>query len=230
MIGLSSGSWAQVLANNPRIQHLTVIEINPGYLGIIAKYPGVASILKNPKVDIQIDDGRRWLLRHPERKADILVMNTSFHWRAHSTNLLSTEFMRLARAHLSPGGIFFFNTTSSDDVQKTAMTEFPYGLRMINFVAVSDSPFSLERDRFRDLLASYVIDGQPCIDSTTEDGRKLLEELSEIPDSIKLQPPQPWGLESRESILARTQDATIVTDDNMVVEFHKPLRFPAPEN
>ncbi len=230
MIGLSSGSWAQVIANNPHVEHLTVIEINPGYLGIIAKYPGVASILTNPKVDIQIDDGRRWLLRHPERKADLLVMNTSFHWRAHSTNLLSTEFMRLARAHLNPGGIFFFNTTSSDDVQKTAMTEYPYGLRFINFVAVSDSPFSLERDRFRDLLAHYTIDGKPCIDTTTEGGQKLLDELSVIPDSIRATPPAEWGLESRESILARTEGATIVTDDNMVIEFRKPLRFPYPEN
>lgn len=230
MIGLSSGSWAQVIANNPRVEHLTVIEINAGYLGIIKKYPGVASILENPKVDIQIDDGRRWLLRHPERKADLLVMNTSFHWRAHSTNLLSTEFMKLAREHLNPGGIFFFNTTSSDDVQKTAMSAYPYGLRMINFVAVSDSPFSLDKDRFRDLLAHYTIDGKPCIDTTTDDGRKLLDELSEIPDSIHDVPSKEWGLESRESILARTQDATVVTDDNMVIEFRKPLRFPAPED
>ena len=67
MIGLSSGSWAQVIANNPHLEHMTIIEINPGYLDIIKKYPDVASILTNPKIDIQIDDGRRWLRRHPER-------------------------------------------------------------------------------------------------------------------------------------------------------------------
>lgn len=230
MIGLSSGSWAQVIANDPAVEHMTVIEINPGYLGIIAKYPAVASVLHNPKVDIQIDDGRRWLLRHPERKGDLLVMNTSFHWRAHSTNLLSTEFMQLARRHMNPGGIFFFNTTSSDDVQKTAMTAFPYGLRMINFVAVSDSPFSLEAGRFRDVLEHYTIDGRPCIDTSTDAGQKLLDELGEIPASIHDSPPREWGLESRESILARTEDATVVTDDNMVIEFRQPLRFPPPED
>ena len=32
MIGLSSGSWAQVIAGNPDVASLTVVEINPGYL------------------------------------------------------------------------------------------------------------------------------------------------------------------------------------------------------
>ena len=229
MIGLSSGSWAQVLANNPKIEHLTVVEINPGYLRIIAKHPDVASVLTNPKVDIQIDDGRRWLRRHPDEKYDLLIMNTTYHWRAHATNLLSMEFMDIARSHLRPGGIFFFNTTSSDDVQKTAMTAFPYGLRIINFVAVSDSPFTLDKDRFRELLAGYRIDGKLAIDTSTEDGRNLLDELVQLPDTMRLGPVTGWGMEDRQSILARTEAAKLVTDDNMVVEFRKPLRFPDPE-
>lgn len=230
MIGLSSGSWAQVIANNPHVEHMTIIEINPGYLDIIKKYPDVASILTNPKVDIQIDDGRRWLRRHPERTADLLVMNTTYHWRAHATNLLSTEFMDIARSHLKPGGIFFFNTTSSDDVQKTAMTSFPYGLRIINFVAVSDSPFDLEKGRWRDTLEHYAIDGKPCIDTSTEAGQKLLDDLVAMPDTMRFgNKLQGWGMETRASILARTEAAKMITDDNMVPEFRQPLRFPEPD-
>jgi SAM-dependent methyltransferase len=229
MIGLSSGSWAQVIASNPSVEHITIIEINPGYLEIIKKYPDVASILTNPKVDIQIDDGRRWLRRHPDRTADLLVMNTTYHWRAHATNLLSNEFMEIARAHLRPGGIFFFNTTSSDDVQKTAMSAFPYGLRIINFVAVSDSPFKLDKDHWRTLLEHYAIDGRPCIDTSTESGKQLLDDLAAMPDTMRLAPVQGWGMESRESILARTESAKVITDDNMVIEFRQPLRFPEPD-
>jgi len=230
MIGLSSGSWAQVIANNPKVEHLTIVEINPGYLEIIPKHPDVASVLTNRKVDIQIDDGRRWLRRHPDDKFDLLVMNTTYHWRAHATNLLSMEFMEIARSHLRPGGIFFFNTTSSNDVQRTAMTAYPYGLRIINFVAVSDSPFSLDKDRFRDLLVSYRIDGKPVVDPSTEDGLKLLDALVDLPDTMRLRPVQGWGMEGHDSILARTAgDAKLVTDDNMIVEFRQPLRFPDPE-
>ena len=61
MIGLSSGSWAQVVANNPAVATLTIVEINPGYATLIAQEPEVASLLTNPKVTIVIDDGRRWL-------------------------------------------------------------------------------------------------------------------------------------------------------------------------
>src|SRR6185295_170187 len=102
--------------------------------------PAVKSLLENPKVDFVIDDGRRWLSRHPERKFDFIVMNTTYHWRAHSTNLLSEEYLRTVREHLNPGGVHYFNTTSSPEAQRTAATVFPYAMRIINFIAASDSP------------------------------------------------------------------------------------------
>src|ERR1700733_984922 len=42
MIGLGSGSWAQVVANHPQLEELVVVEINPGYLKLIPRYPAVA--------------------------------------------------------------------------------------------------------------------------------------------------------------------------------------------
>ena len=60
MIGLSSGSWAQVIANNPAVASLTVA-INPGYGQLVAQASEVSSLLANPKVTIITDDGRRWL-------------------------------------------------------------------------------------------------------------------------------------------------------------------------
>jgi spermidine synthase len=43
-------------------------------------------------------------------------MNTTYHWRDHSTNLLSTDFLAIVRHHLNPGGVFFYNTTDSKEV------------------------------------------------------------------------------------------------------------------
>src|SRR5690606_8887529 len=132
MIGLASGSWAQVVANHPDLEKLTVIEINPGYVDLVRDYPEVSSVLDHPKVEIVIDDGRRWMNRNPDRKFDFIVMNTTFHWRAHATNLLSVEFLELVRNHLKPGGAAIYNSTDSARVQRTACEVFPHVVRVIN--------------------------------------------------------------------------------------------------
>src|SRR5690606_15396146 len=80
MVGLASGSWAKVLSCLPGLEKLTIVEINPGYVGLIRKHPEVSGILDDPKVEIVIDDGRRWLHRHDER-FDFVVQNTTWHWR-----------------------------------------------------------------------------------------------------------------------------------------------------
>lgn len=212
MIGLSSGSWAQVIANIPGVDELTVVEINPGYLTLIAAHPPVASVLSNPRVTIHIDDGRRWLLRHSDR-FDVIVMNTTLHWRGHATSLLSKEFLEIARQHLSPGGILYFNTTDSYEVQATAAHVFPHLLRITNHVAVSDSPFHFDRPRWKTLLETMRIDGVPILDLDRD--RDTYETCLGF-----------LQIEPRDSMLARVKSATIVTDDNMVIEWLEPLRYP----
>jgi spermidine synthase len=91
------------VANNGQVESLTVIEINPGYLKLIPEYSTVRTLLHNPKVHIEIDDGRRWLMWNPQTKFDAIVMNTTFHWRNHASSLLSVEFLQIARAHLEAG-------------------------------------------------------------------------------------------------------------------------------
>src|ERR1700722_12217137 len=103
IIGLASGSWAQILVNHPKVEDAEIVEINPGYLPLIQQRPVLSSLLHNPKVHIDIDDGRRWLVSHPDSKFDLVLMNTTFNWRANTTNLLSAEFLNLLRQHLNPG-------------------------------------------------------------------------------------------------------------------------------
>jgi spermidine synthase len=136
MIGLSSGSWAQVIANNPAVESLTVVEINGGYLELIERQPEVKSLLRNPKVRIIQDDGRRWLGHHPDMRFDAIVANTTFHFRANATNLLSSEYLALVKQHLAPGGVYFYNTTGSRRAQRTACAAFPHGARFLNHMVV----------------------------------------------------------------------------------------------
>jgi spermidine synthase len=220
MVGLSSGSWAQIVANHPQLEKLTIVEINPGYLRLIPQYPQVASLLRNLKVEIVIDDGRRWLLRNRDKKFDVIVMNTTFHWRDHASNLLSTEFLELIREHLNPGGVHYYNTTGSFEVMLTGATVFPYSLRVINFMAVSDSPIDVNKERWRRILLEYKIDGKPVIDLARKGDRGRLDEVLSLANSTA---PVPLNhvvaMETGATFRERFRGKRIITDDNMGTEW-----------
>ena len=213
MIGLSSGSWAQIIANNPAVESLTVIEINPGYLDLIGQEPEVASVLRNPKVTIVTDDGRRWLRRHPERRFDAIVSNTTWHFRANITNLLSAEFLSLVQEHLNPRGVLFYNTTNSDRVQRTGCLAFAYGARFTNHMVVSDTPIDWDFERWRRSLELYRIDGRVQFDPAREEDRAVLDGLM----AMSSNPDRP--IEHCPDLLARTAGKSPVTDDNMGTEW-----------
>ncbi len=219
MIGLASGSWAQVLVHHPEVEEVVIVEINPGYLELIPKYPEVASLLKNPKQRVIIDDGRRWLNRNPDEKFDAIVMNTTWHFRAHATNLLSVEFLQLVRAHLNEGGIALYNTTGSDRAQRTACEVFPHVVRVINNVVVSDKPLMPDPQRWRKLLEDYRIDGEAVFDLTRQDHVLRMEEIVGMVDTLAAAGFVEHGMEARSSILARTTNQRVITDDNMGTEW-----------
>ena len=146
-------------------------------------------------------------------------MNTTWNYRANVSNLLSTEFMSLMRAHLNRGGIAYYNTTFSGDALATGASSFPYALRIHNFLAVSDSPFTLDKNLWRTALTNYQIDGRPVFDLAKPNQRARLEEVLHLADTLDLPGSQ---LESRTSLLRRLKGARLITDDNMGTEWSPP--------
>jgi spermidine synthase len=219
MIGLSSGSWVQVIANDPDVALLTVVEINPGYLTLIATQPEVASILTNPKVTIVTDDARRWLRANPGRRFDVIVSNTTWHFRANVTNLLSAEFLDLIKGHLNPDGVFYYNTTDSDRVQRTGCLAFADGARILNHMVVSGTPIRWDFERWRRTLEAYRIDGRPVFDMSRGEDRAKLDRLL----ASFATPTEPRKIEACADILTRTAGRQPVTDDNMGNEWRYSL-------
>ena len=221
-IGLGSGSWAQVLAQHPEIEKLTIIEINPGYIEMIGHFPETRSLLDNPKVEFVVDDGRRWLAANPDRSFDVILQNTTFYWRAYSANLLSRDFFEIIRARLKDGGIYYFNSTWSGVAQRTAATTFPHAYRFSSMIVASDSPIRPDPARFHETLLRYRVDGRPVVDPERQEDRERIENVIAL-----LQTEQPYsyetrwetGLESRAAILERTEEFEIATDDNMATEW-----------
>jgi hypothetical protein len=137
------------------------------------------------------------------------------------------DFMEIVRAHLNPRGFLLFNATGSDDAHKTALTAFPYGMRVDNCIAAGDSPIIFDKERFRHVLEEFRLDGEPVIDLGTPAGKQLMSEMIDYADTLS-RPPQEEGLETRESVLRRTQSAMLITDDNMAAEWRQVLRFQEP--
>lgn len=225
MIGLSSGSWGQVFANHPQVETLDIVEINPGYLQLIPKYPVVSSLLQNPKVHIYVDDGRRWLIAHPDAHYDAIICNSTYFWRDHSTGLLSVEFFKMARNHMNPGAIYYFNTTESAEAIATALHVFRYGLRVINFLVVSDSPLEVASGRWIDTLRQYKIDNRYLFDPTDPLAQHTLAEYAQFANSINLRPVQ-FGLEASDSLREHYGRERLITDNNMGREWE--LEVPIP--
>lgn len=155
VIGLSGGSWVEVIRHFPRVERIDVVEINPNYLKLVKQYREVAPLLDDPKVKIHITDGRKYLKQHSREKYDLIVMNTTWHWRAYSVLLLGQDFLMSLRNSLAPGGIVAFNTTGSMDVFYTASQAFPFAGLYSNFVFASDH--DLREDLRQNVLRIYQV-------------------------------------------------------------------------
>ncbi len=221
LVGVAGGAWSQIVANHPQVESAVAVEINPGYLEVIRRYPEVAPLLTNRKLKIVVDDGRRWMAANKDRKFDAILIDTVQHWRSNATNLLSVEMLTLARHMLKPGGVIYYNTTYSDDAQLTGVTMFPYALRFGPFLAVSESPLELDEARWRRILLEYRLDGKPVLDAGDPRAQQRLEQLAGFLRRQDATGDEHLAVETAESIRRRTAYARIITDDNMASEWRK---------
>jgi hypothetical protein len=147
-------------------------------------------------------------------------MNTSQHWLAHTSNLLSVEFLQLIRPHLKPGGIHYYNTTFSPEAVLTGVTVFPYALRMANFLAVSDSPILFDKARWASALAAYRIDGRLVFDLSNQGHRVRFNEVLNLAETLHDNDvTEGMRIEDGLSLRKRFGNARIITDDNMGTEW-----------
>ena len=212
-IGVSIGAWTKVLSGFPGVERLDAVELNPAYPELIARYPQVNSVLTDPRVTIHIDDGRRWLKRHPGEKYDLVVMNTTFNWRAYSSLLLSREFMLRVKSHLNPGGVLAFNTTDSIDAYATVASVFPHVYRLGSFAYASERDLTPEIAQFEARIARVGWGGAPAVDVTDPAVRETLDSMRE-------------GFEPYARFIAGAErPPEIITEQNMLTEYRYGTRF-----
>ena len=169
IIGLGSGITAGAVARHP-IERLQIAEIEPAVVEASQFFASVhGDVLKDPRVDTVIADGRNFLLT-TQARYDVIISEPSNPWIGGMASLFSVEFFRLAEQRLRPGGIMVqwlqgYNLRPGDFqmVVRTFRTVFPattiWNTVTGDFLLVGTVvPLPLDLDRIRDRYDTYRLD------------------------------------------------------------------------
>lgn len=216
VIGVSGGAWLRMLSSFPTLETIDAIELNPGYVDAIAQYPAIAPVLSDKRITIHVDDGRRWLRRNSTEKYDLIVMNTTYHWRSGATNILSQEMMGLLSNALNENGIVALNSTRLLDVLKTTNSVFPYSYwGELGFIYSSHQNFLANRTpEAREKLYSLHFDGKPVFKKGDPASEYAIDRVMTM---------EMLDLKAIESLSDRPLE--IIKDNNMINEYKYGLEF-----
>jgi spermidine synthase len=105
VIACGAGVTAGAASIDPRVEHLTIAEIEPLVPSVAAQYFGEHNhnVVHNPKVHVEVDDARHFLTT-TKQKFDAITSDPFDPWVKGAANLYTSEFWELVKRHLNPGG------------------------------------------------------------------------------------------------------------------------------
>jgi spermidine synthase len=136
VIGCGAGVTAGAVSIDPYLQSETIAEIEPLVPQVVSKYFAEHnfSVVSNPKVHVQLDDARHYLLTTKE-KFDAVTSDPLDPWVKGAAMLYTREFFDVVKAHLNPGGVvtlfvqlYESNTAAVKSEIATFMEAFPNGV------------------------------------------------------------------------------------------------------
>ena len=106
VIGCGAGVTAGAVSISPDVESETIAEIEPLVPKVVSRYFGEHNynVVDNPKVHVQIDDARHFLLT-THQKFDAITSDPFDPWVKGAATLYSKEFFEIAKKHLNPGGV-----------------------------------------------------------------------------------------------------------------------------
>jgi spermidine synthase len=142
VIGCGAGATAGAVSIEPRLQKETIVEIEPLVPKVVSVHFAEHNfdVIRNPKVEVAIDDGRHYLLTSKE-KFDGITSDPLDPWVKGAAALYTREFFEIAKKHLNPGGVvtqFVQLYESNEEAVKseiaTFFEAFPNGMVFANTV------------------------------------------------------------------------------------------------
>jgi spermidine synthase len=151
IIGLGSGDTAFAIAGRADIQRLVSIEILGAQrrtlerLLQVRRYPGLAAVLTDPRIEHRTGDGRAYLAQS-DRAFDIIEADALRPSSAYAGNLYSHEYFALMLRKLKPGG-YAVTWAPTERVRQTFLRVFPYVLALQGEIYIgSNAPIVFDRE------------------------------------------------------------------------------------
>ena len=106
IVGCGAGVTAGTFVTYPGIERIVICEIEPLIPKVVARFFGVENhgVLDDPRVRVVYDDARHFVLTTRE-KFDIITSDPIHPWIKGSAALYSSEYFRMCRDRLNPGGL-----------------------------------------------------------------------------------------------------------------------------
>ena len=140
VIGCGAGVTAGAVSIDPAVTQQTIAEIEPLVPKVVSTYFSEYNfdVVNNPKVRVQVDDARHFLLTTHE-KFDAITSDPLDPWVKGAAMLYTREFFELAKTRLNPGGIvtlfvqlYESNTEAVKSEIGTFFEAFPKGMIFSN--------------------------------------------------------------------------------------------------
>jgi spermidine synthase len=142
VIGCGAGVTAGAVSVEPRLEQETIAEIEPLVPRVVSTYFAAYNfdVIRNPRVRVQVDDGRHFLLTTKE-KFDGITSDPLDPWVKGAAALYTREFFEIAKQHLNPGGVvtqfvqlYESNEAAVKSEVATFLEAFPNGMVFANTV------------------------------------------------------------------------------------------------
>ena len=106
IVGFGAGVTAGSFVTHPTVERIVICEIEPLIPKVVGKYFATQNynVLEDPRVQIIYDDARHYLLTTGE-KFDVITSDPIHPWVKGAAALYTTEYFKLVRRHLNPGGV-----------------------------------------------------------------------------------------------------------------------------
>ena len=152
VVGLGGGSTQKRIWRDFRDVEVTTVELDPEVVETAYEW---FELPRDPRLDVEVDDGRRFLQRTDERYDVIMV--DAFYADGVPFHLTTLEFVELMRDRLTPGGVIATNvigaiTGSSSQITRALWKTYGAVFPTVKLHPVFEGPFDRQPSDIRNII------------------------------------------------------------------------------